>query len=174
MDLAPALVEEDLGPQLAIRVAREMVLDLKRPGGQSQFSAALTLQASDRHPISDLQAWILEHLSDDLSVDRLAHRCDMSPRNFARLFVTHAGITPSKFVERRFRERVVPGGAEGTVRGDHVVGPRDGVLRVDAPATRDYSGLGNRTVLPALGHVKRKRTSIRLEHWPPQRPPGAW
>ncbi len=100
MDLALALVEEDIGPQLAVRVAREMVLYLKRPGSQSQFSAALSLQASDRQPISDLQAWILDHLADDLSVDRLAARCAMSPRNFARLFVKQTGLTPARFVER--------------------------------------------------------------------------
>lgn len=100
MDLALALVEEDLGAPVAVQVAREMVLYLRRPGGQSQFSAALTLQSSDRSPIADLQAWMLENLSADLSVERLAHRCGMSPRNFARVFTGEAGLTPYKFVER--------------------------------------------------------------------------
>ena len=99
MDLALALVEEDLGAQLAVRVAREMVLYLRRPGGQSQFSAALSLQSSDRRPIADLHAWILENLSRDLSVEVLAKRCAMSPRNFARVFRDETGVTPYKFVE---------------------------------------------------------------------------
>ena len=100
MDLALALVEEDLGAQLAVQVAREMVLYLRRPGGQSQFSAALALQSSDRCPITELQGWILENLSADLSVDKLAHHCSMSPRNFARVFTAETGLTPYKFIER--------------------------------------------------------------------------
>lgn len=100
MDLALALVEEDLGAPLAVRVAREMVLYLRRPGSQSQFSAALSLQASDRRPIAELQAWILENVSRDLTVELLAKRCGMSPRNFARVFRLETGLTPYKFVER--------------------------------------------------------------------------
>ncbi|MFZ0797536.1 MAG: DJ-1/PfpI family protein [Terriglobales bacterium] len=100
MDLALALVEEDLGAPIAVGVAREMVLYLRRPGGQSQFSAALTLQSSDRWPVADLQAWILENLSGNLSVEGIAQRCGMSPRNFARVFVRETGTTPHKFIER--------------------------------------------------------------------------
>jgi transcriptional regulator GlxA family with amidase domain len=99
MDLALALVEEDAGPKLALDVARELVLYLRRPGGQSQFSAALNLQASDRQPFRDLGAWALEHLRNDLSVSVLASRVGMSPRNFARVFQTEMGMTPAKFVE---------------------------------------------------------------------------
>lgn len=106
MDLALALVEEDLGGRLALRVAREMVLYLRRPGGQSQFSAALNLQASDRQPIIELQSWILENLSEELSVERLATRCGMSPRNFARVFLDQTGVTPFKFLERARIEAV--------------------------------------------------------------------
>ena len=74
MDMALALVEEDAGSKLALDVARELVLYLRRPGGQSQFSAALNLQASDRQPFRDLGAWVLEHVRNDLSVDVLASR----------------------------------------------------------------------------------------------------
>jgi transcriptional regulator GlxA family with amidase domain len=99
MDLALALVEEDAGSKLALEVARELVLYLRRPGGQSQFSAALSLQASDRQPFRDLEAWVLEHLRNNLSVDALATRVGMSPRNFARVFRAEMNMTPAKFVE---------------------------------------------------------------------------
>ena len=99
MDMALALVEEDAGSKLALEVARELVLYLRRPGGQSQFSAALNLQASDRQPFRDLGAWVLEHLRNDLSVDVLASRVGMSPRNFARVFCAEMNTTPAKFVE---------------------------------------------------------------------------
>jgi transcriptional regulator GlxA family with amidase domain len=72
---------------------------LRRPGGQSQFSAALNLQASDRQPFRDLGAWVLEHLRNDLSVGVLASRVGMSPRNFARVFGAEMKTTPAKFVE---------------------------------------------------------------------------
>jgi transcriptional regulator GlxA family with amidase domain len=99
MDLALALVEEDAGSKLALEVARELVLYLRRPGGQSQFSAALNLQASDRQPFRELGAWALEHLRNDLSVEALAARVGMSPRNFARVFRAEMNMTPAKFVE---------------------------------------------------------------------------
>lgn len=99
MDMALALVEEDAGSKLALEVARELVLYLRRPGGQSQFSAALDLQASDREPFRDLGAWVLEHLCSDLSVNALASRVGMSSRNFARVFRAQMKTTPAKFVE---------------------------------------------------------------------------
>ena len=100
MDLALALVEEDYGSHLALRVARQLVLYLRRPGGQSQFSAALSLQASDRQPLRELQSWVLENLDQRLDVEALARRVSMSPRNFARVFGREMRITPGKFVER--------------------------------------------------------------------------
>lgn len=100
MDLALALVEQDHGPQLARQVARELVLFLKRPGGQSQFSANLETQAADRAPIAELQAWMADHLGADLSVEALARRAAMSPRNFARVFCKSAGMTPARYVEQ--------------------------------------------------------------------------
>jgi transcriptional regulator GlxA family with amidase domain len=100
MDLALALVEEDHGPDAAMRIARYLVMFVRRPGGQSQFSTLLELQAAERRPIRDLQAWIGEHPSEDLSVESLAARVHMSPRNFARVFRDEVGQTPAKFVER--------------------------------------------------------------------------
>ena len=99
MDLALALVEEDWGRALALEVARYLVMFVKRPGGQSQFSAHLAAQAAESPPIRALQAWILDHLADDLSVPALAARAAMSPRNFARVFLRESGSTPGDFVE---------------------------------------------------------------------------
>jgi transcriptional regulator GlxA family with amidase domain len=100
MDLALALVEEDHGRELALRVARELVMFLKRPGGQSQFSAQLAVQAADREPLRELQAWIADHLDADLSIPALASHAAMSERNFARVFAREVGVTPARFVER--------------------------------------------------------------------------
>jgi transcriptional regulator GlxA family with amidase domain len=100
MDLALALVEEDHGREIALMVARQLVLYLKRPGNQSQYSAMLTLQNVDYQPIHELQAWVMEHLSETLSVEMMAERVSMSPRNFARVFLRETGITPAKFIEK--------------------------------------------------------------------------
>lgn len=100
MDLALALVEEDHGSGLALQVARNLVLYLRRPGGQSQFSAALSLQLTDRKPLRELEAWVLDNLNKPLTVPVLAQRVAMSPRNFARVFTKEMKVTPAKFVER--------------------------------------------------------------------------
>jgi transcriptional regulator GlxA family with amidase domain len=100
MDLALALVEEDHGSRLALQVARNLVLYLRRPGGQSQFSAALSLQLTDRKPLLELEAWVLDNLHEPLTVPLLAERAAMSPRNFARVFTKEMKTTPAKFVER--------------------------------------------------------------------------
>src|SRR2546428_284310 len=98
MDLALALVEEDHGREVALQVARELVMFLRRPGGQSQFSAQLALQLAEREPLRELQAYILEHPRADLSVESLARRVGMSPRNFARVFTREVGTTPARFI----------------------------------------------------------------------------
>ncbi len=98
IDLTLAMVEEDWGGELALLVARYLVVFLKRPGGQSQFSSYLTSEAH-RPEIRDLQAWIMLHLCEDLRVEILAERLCMSPRNFARLFQQETGMTPAKYVE---------------------------------------------------------------------------
>jgi transcriptional regulator GlxA family with amidase domain len=100
MDLALALVEEDHGSRLALEVARDLVLYLRRPGGQSQFSAALSMQLSDREPLRELTSWMLDNLSMPLTVELLAKHVAMSPRNFARTFSKEMHITPAKYVER--------------------------------------------------------------------------
>jgi transcriptional regulator GlxA family with amidase domain len=100
MDLALALVEDDLGAQIALQVARELVLPFRRAAGQSQLSTALALQASDRRQIEEVRAWAIDHLRDDLRVERLAAQAAMSPRHFARMFRQDTGTTPARFVER--------------------------------------------------------------------------
>src|SRR5438105_749659 len=100
MDLALALVEEDHGSRLALQVARNLVLYLRRPGGQSQFSAALSLQLTDRKPLRELEGWVLDNLNKPINVPMLAARVAMSPRNFARVFSKEMKTTPAKFVER--------------------------------------------------------------------------
>lgn len=99
IDLALALIEQDHGRQVALAVARELVVFLKRPGGQSQFSAQLAGQLADREPIRELQTWVASHLDADLSVEALARRAAMSPRNFARVFTREVAATPGAFVE---------------------------------------------------------------------------
>ena len=100
MDLALALVEEDCGRKIALATAREMVAFLKRPGGQSQFSSHLEAQSVTSPALSDVQSWIVDNLTADLSVDALAREANMSARTFARAFVRETGTTPAKFVER--------------------------------------------------------------------------
>jgi transcriptional regulator GlxA family with amidase domain len=99
IDLALAMVEDDLGRDVALRVARRLVVFLKRPGGQSQFSAQLAGQFAEREPLRELQTWVTDHLAEDLSVERLAAEVAMSPRNFSRAFRREVGRTPARFVE---------------------------------------------------------------------------
>jgi transcriptional regulator GlxA family with amidase domain len=98
IDLALALIEEDLGHAVAMQAARRLVVFMKRPGGQSQFSAALAAQASADGPFDALHSWMARHLRDDLSVERLAEHARMSPRTFARRYVDEIGRTPAKTV----------------------------------------------------------------------------
>jgi transcriptional regulator GlxA family with amidase domain len=100
IDLGLAMVEEDLGREVALAVARMMVVFPRRPGGQSQFSAYIQWEAKNRPDIAELQTWALGHPGEDLSVPALADRMAMSPRNFARLFRQETGETPAQFVER--------------------------------------------------------------------------
>ncbi|RJT44125.1 GlxA family transcriptional regulator [Rahnella woolbedingensis] len=97
-DLTLALVEDDHGFSVAKNVAQNLVMFLRRPGGQSQYSRYLLNQASEG-PIRELQAWLPENLNADLSVEGLAGRVAMSPRNFTRVFTRETGITPAKYVE---------------------------------------------------------------------------
>ncbi|HYH87698.1 MAG TPA: GlxA family transcriptional regulator [Solirubrobacteraceae bacterium] len=105
MDLALALVEEDLGAEVALAVARLLVIFLKRPGGQSQFSGALSAQQAARPELRELQAWVAGHLDEDLSVGALAARANMTERSFARAFRREIGQTPAAYVEALRVER---------------------------------------------------------------------
>jgi transcriptional regulator GlxA family with amidase domain len=100
MDLALALIEEDHGSALALAVARRMVIFLRRPGSQAQFSVALAAQAAERKGLQGLQVWIAENLAKDLSIEVLAQRATMSPRNFVRVFARELGNTPARYVEQ--------------------------------------------------------------------------
>jgi transcriptional regulator GlxA family with amidase domain len=99
MDLALALVEEDLSHDLALTIARHLVLFLRRPGNQSQFSATLASQEPVREPLREARRHILENIAGDLSVEALAHLAHMSPRHFARSFRAETGVTPARYVE---------------------------------------------------------------------------
>ncbi|HTF31194.1 MAG TPA: DJ-1/PfpI family protein, partial [Flavitalea sp.] len=99
IDLALALVEEDLGRNLSLQIAQMLVLYLRRPGNQSQFSQMLTQQLSNKKPIKELQHWIMTNLKGNLSIKLLAARAAMSPRNFARVFSVDVGMTPGKYIE---------------------------------------------------------------------------
>jgi len=99
MDLALAMVEEDVGRTLAVAVARDLVMYLKRPGGQSQFSAILALQHHD-DKFERLHAWMADRLSQDLSISALAAQCAMSERSFVRTYAAAVGMTPARAVER--------------------------------------------------------------------------
>jgi len=100
MDLALALIAEDYGSALALNVARHMVIFLRRPGSQAQFSVALSAQAAERKSLQELQVWIAENVAKDLSVEVLAARAAMSSRNFARVFARELGNTPARYVEQ--------------------------------------------------------------------------
>jgi transcriptional regulator GlxA family with amidase domain len=100
MDLALALIEEDLGAATALAVARELVMYLKRPGNQTQFSAPLAAQFRGTGRLSLLIDWLLEHLGEKLTLERMAAQSAMSVRHFRRLFVETFGVSPARFVER--------------------------------------------------------------------------
>jgi len=99
MDLALALVEEDLDRDAALAIARHLVLFLRRPGNQSQFSATLAAQRAEREPLREVQRAVLEDIAGVHSVEAMAARAHMSPRNFARAFRAETGVTPARHVE---------------------------------------------------------------------------
>lgn len=100
MDLALALVEDDHGRDLALAIARRLVLFLRRPGNQSQFSAPLGAQVAERDGLRDAQRFVVEHPDRDCSVATLARQAAMSERNFTRCFTAEVGTTPARYVER--------------------------------------------------------------------------
>jgi transcriptional regulator GlxA family with amidase domain len=100
IDLSLALVEEDHGHEIALSVARQLVMFLVRPGGQAQYSNMLSSQAVTSEPLRELQVYIFENLQADLSVDRLAERMHISPRHFSRVCLREMKVSPGQFVER--------------------------------------------------------------------------
>jgi len=125
MDLALALVEEDLDREAALTIARHLVLFLRRPGNQSQFSATLAAQSPDREPLREVAALVAENVADDHSVEAMAARAHMSARHFARAFRAETGITPARYVEsvrleaarRRLEETAEPVAVVATACG---------------------------------------------------------
>jgi transcriptional regulator GlxA family with amidase domain len=99
IDLALALVEDDLGRDPALQIARHLVVFLRRPGNQAQFSTQLAAQLADRAPLRDVQQWIADHPAADLSVPALASKASLSPRQFARAFAAEVGMPPGRYVD---------------------------------------------------------------------------
>lgn len=100
IDLALALVEADLGRPLALAVARRLVMFLRRPGGQAQFSALLTPDVSRTPRLLGLLEWMAQNLATDLSLDALARQANLSSRSLSRLFVQELGVGPGRYVEQ--------------------------------------------------------------------------
>lgn len=100
IDLTLSLIEEDYGSAISLSVARDLVIYLKRSGNHEQYSEPLQFQTESICRLSDLTTWIITHLSEDLSVDRLAARACLCPRQFGRRFKSEVGATPAEFVER--------------------------------------------------------------------------
>jgi len=100
IDLALALVEDDLGREAALDIARHLVVFLRRPGNQAQFSAQLAGQLASREPLRDVQRWIADHPAADLSVETLARAASLSPRQFARAFAAEVGMSPGRYVDQ--------------------------------------------------------------------------
>jgi len=100
IDLSLSLIEEDYGPRVAMTVARELVVYLKRAGGQDQYSEPLQFQAQSVSRLSDVATWIVSHLSEELSVEVLAAKACLCPRHFSRRFKAEFGRSPADFVEK--------------------------------------------------------------------------
>lgn len=100
IDLTLSLIADDLGEKISLAVARELVVYLKRPGGQSQFSEPLQFQSRARDRFSDLAAWIIRNLKGDLSVETLAARANLGVRHFSRSFTCAFGVPPARYIER--------------------------------------------------------------------------
>ncbi len=100
INLSIALIEEDHGREAALKVARKLVLELRRPGNQAQFSSFLPVYELKSDLIKRLRSWLMEHLAEDIKVNQLAAQVHMSPRNFARVFLNDTGLTPAKFIEK--------------------------------------------------------------------------
>jgi len=125
IDLALSLLENDCGHREAMRVAQRMVVFLKRPGGQAQFSVPLRLQSSEDKMFEEILNWIQDNLQHDLRVERLAEQAGMTPRTFARVFRQKTGKSPGKAVEE-FRVEAARRGLEDSTLGIKEVAARSG------------------------------------------------
>ena len=159
IDLALALVEDDLGRDAALAVARQLVVFLRRPGSQAQFSAVLSAQLAQRAPLRDVQQWVAEHPAADLSVEVLAARASLSPRQFARAFTAEVGMTPGRYVER-VRLEAARRHLEDTAAGVEQTARACGYSTPEAMRRAFVGALG---VSPAE-YRRRFRPSVKEEH----------
>ena len=153
MDLALALVEEDHDRELALTIARHLVLFLRRPGSQSQFSATLSSQEPEREPLKEIQRSVVEDPAGKHTVEAMASRAHMSPRHFARAFRAETGVTPAS---RQRRKRSSPGAAAANSVIDErnfisSTGPK---IRRAVPSTASASAAHSRTRGPRIGWAR--------------------
>lgn len=120
LDLALALVEEDFGRKMALTVARRLVMFLKRPGGQAQFSTHLRAQMVEGGQLAALLCWLRENPGRQVTVEELAGKAAMSPRNFARVFLRETGKTPAKYLDQLRLERSITLLEDGTLSIERV------------------------------------------------------
>jgi len=120
IDLTLSLIEEDFGARVALAVARELVVYLKRPGGQEQYSEPLQFQTQSISRLSELATWMLSHMHEDLSAETLAAKACLCPRHFARRFKLEFGTTPADFVERLRLDEARRRLSNGDNRVEHV------------------------------------------------------
>jgi transcriptional regulator GlxA family with amidase domain len=155
IDLSLALVEEDHGHQAALKIARQLVMFLVRPGGQAQYSHMLSHQAGDSQPLRELQVWMLEHLRENLTVEALAEHMGMSARNFTRVCLRETGMNPGKFVDRmrvEAAQQMIDGSAHGLKEIADAVGFRSidamrrGFVRVLGVTAAEYASRFRRQV----------------------------
>ena len=165
IDLALALVEEDVGREAALDVARHLVVFLRRPASQAQFSAQLRAQQARRRPLREVQQWITERPASDLSVPSLAARAGLSPRQFARSFAAETGVTPGQYVDR-VRLEAARRELEDTGRGVEQVARSCGYGTPETMRRAFIRALG----LSPAGYRQRFQARIPPPSDPPQAP----
>jgi transcriptional regulator GlxA family with amidase domain len=160
IDLALAWVEEDFGAAAAVKVARELVLFLRRPSGQDQVSISLESQASQTKTMHELQVWMTEHLDRPLSIDILADRIAMSSRNFARVFAQEFGTTPGRYL-LQLRVEAARRLLEQTDKNVEEVATASGFRNADVLRRAFLRALGT-TPLHYRGHFHTLATNARM------------
>jgi transcriptional regulator GlxA family with amidase domain len=160
IDLALAWVEEDCGNAIAGEVARELVLFLRRPGGQAQLSVSLAAQAEEMKSIQELQVWIAENLRQELSLRILAERVAMSVRNFERVFTRELGVSPARYV-LQMRVEAAQRMMEQTAKGLDQVALACGFSSADLMRRAFTRTLGT----TPLSHRRRFRLAASTTRW---------